>query len=133
VGRIRNRRRGGFKFVRQRPIGRYYADFVCRDLNLIVELDAKRRGMERATVPVARKLAVISVFRGADAGAPPVSIKGIQAALCAARTSLDRARPALAEGQGCGITRTQQKEAAQLLFGVRSGTVGGSEARLRIE
>ena len=37
--RIRRRRLGGFKFVRQEPIGRYYADFVCRDRPLIVELD----------------------------------------------------------------------------------------------
>ena len=37
--RIRSRQLGGFKFVRQEPIGRYYADFVCRDRHLIVELD----------------------------------------------------------------------------------------------
>ena len=37
--RIRSRQLGGFKFVRQEPIGRYYADFVCRDRPLIVELD----------------------------------------------------------------------------------------------
>jgi very-short-patch-repair endonuclease len=37
--RIRSRQLGGFKFVRQQPIGRYYADFVCRDLHLIFELD----------------------------------------------------------------------------------------------
>jgi very-short-patch-repair endonuclease len=30
---------GGFKFVRQEPIARYYADFVCRERRLIVELD----------------------------------------------------------------------------------------------
>ena len=29
----------GFKFVRQEPIARYYADFVCRERRLIVELD----------------------------------------------------------------------------------------------
>jgi very-short-patch-repair endonuclease len=29
----------GFKFVRQFPIGRYFADFACRDGNLVVELD----------------------------------------------------------------------------------------------
>ncbi len=37
--RIRGRQLGGFKFVRQEPIGRYYVDFVCRDRHLIVELD----------------------------------------------------------------------------------------------
>jgi very-short-patch-repair endonuclease len=30
---------GGFKFVRQDPIGRCYVDFVCRKRRLIVELD----------------------------------------------------------------------------------------------
>jgi very-short-patch-repair endonuclease len=37
--RIRGRRLGGFKFVRQEPIGRYYVDFVCRERRLIIELD----------------------------------------------------------------------------------------------
>jgi len=37
--RVRSRQLGGFKFVRQEPIGRYYADFVCRERHLIVELD----------------------------------------------------------------------------------------------
>ena len=37
--RIRDRQLGGFKFVRQEPIGRYYVDFVCRERRLIVEVD----------------------------------------------------------------------------------------------
>jgi len=37
--RIRGRQLGGFKFVRQEPIGRYYVDFLCRDRHLIIELD----------------------------------------------------------------------------------------------
>ena len=37
--RIRARRLGGFKFVRQEPIGRYYVEFVCRERHVIVELD----------------------------------------------------------------------------------------------
>ena len=36
---IRSRQLGGFKFVREEPIGRYYAEFVCRDRPLIVALD----------------------------------------------------------------------------------------------
>ena len=36
---IRNRRAGGFKFLRQVPIDRYFADFVCETGKLIVELD----------------------------------------------------------------------------------------------
>ena len=29
----------GFKFRRQVPVDRYFADFLCREANLIVELD----------------------------------------------------------------------------------------------
>lgn len=36
---VRNRRLGGFKFRRQRPIGPYFADFCCIEAMLIVELD----------------------------------------------------------------------------------------------
>ena len=37
--RLRGRQLGGFKFVRQEPIDRYYVDFVCRERRLIIELD----------------------------------------------------------------------------------------------
>jgi very-short-patch-repair endonuclease len=40
--RIRNRQLGGFKFVRQQPIGPYIADFVCRQADLIIELDGSQ-------------------------------------------------------------------------------------------
>jgi very-short-patch-repair endonuclease len=36
---VRDRRLGGFKFVRQEAIGPYIADFVCREAKLIVEID----------------------------------------------------------------------------------------------
>lgn len=36
---VRGRRLGGFKFRRQVPVDRYFADFVCREASLIVELD----------------------------------------------------------------------------------------------
>lgn len=37
--KLRNRRLGGYKFVRQEPIGPYFVDFVCRKQALIVEVD----------------------------------------------------------------------------------------------
>src|SRR5579871_1488481 len=40
--RLRDRRLGGAKFVRQSPIGSYYADFVCRACKLVVELDGSQ-------------------------------------------------------------------------------------------
>jgi very-short-patch-repair endonuclease len=36
---VRNRHLGGYRFLRQAPIGRYIADFVCEAGKLIVELD----------------------------------------------------------------------------------------------
>ncbi len=36
---LKNRGLSGFKFVRQAPIGPYIADFLCRDMKLVVELD----------------------------------------------------------------------------------------------
>ena len=40
--RVRDRRLAGFKFVRQKSIGPYVADFLCRDRNLIVEVDGRQ-------------------------------------------------------------------------------------------
>jgi very-short-patch-repair endonuclease len=39
---VRDRRLAGVKFVRQKSIGPYVVDFVCRDRNLIVEVDGGR-------------------------------------------------------------------------------------------
>lgn len=39
---LRGRRLNGFKFVRQFPIGRYFADFACRDSNLVVAVDGSQ-------------------------------------------------------------------------------------------
>jgi very-short-patch-repair endonuclease len=36
---LRDRRIGGFIFVRQEPIGAFFADFVRRERKLIVEID----------------------------------------------------------------------------------------------
>ena len=36
---VRNRRLGGFRFLRQVAIDRYFADFVCEAVKVIVELD----------------------------------------------------------------------------------------------
>lgn len=39
---VRNRGLGGHKFVRQYAIGSYFADFVCRDAMLVVEIDGSQ-------------------------------------------------------------------------------------------
>jgi very-short-patch-repair endonuclease len=38
---LRNRTLGEWKFVRQCPIGPYFADFACREAKLVVELDGE--------------------------------------------------------------------------------------------
>jgi very-short-patch-repair endonuclease len=40
--RLRNRCLNGAKFVRQAPVGPYFADFACRESKLIVELDGSQ-------------------------------------------------------------------------------------------
>ena len=41
-GELRGRRLNGFKFVRQFPIGPYFADFACREKRLVVEVDGSQ-------------------------------------------------------------------------------------------
>ncbi len=36
---LRDRQLGGFKFVRQEPVGPYCADFACRERRLVIEVD----------------------------------------------------------------------------------------------
>ncbi len=40
--RLSNRQLAGHKFVRQLPVGRYVADFCCREAYLIIELDGSQ-------------------------------------------------------------------------------------------
>ena len=39
---VRNRQLGGYKFRRQVPIDRYFADFACLDARLVVEIDGSQ-------------------------------------------------------------------------------------------
>ena len=39
---VRNRRLNGYKFARQIPLGSYFVDFICREQNLIAELDGSQ-------------------------------------------------------------------------------------------
>jgi very-short-patch-repair endonuclease len=39
---LRSRRLNGYKFVRQMPIGPYFADLACREANLVVEVDGSQ-------------------------------------------------------------------------------------------
>lgn len=39
---LKARRLGGYRFVRQFPIGPYFADFLCRSQRLVVEIDGSQ-------------------------------------------------------------------------------------------
>lgn len=39
---LKRRGLGGFKFIRQFPIGSYFADFACRERRLVVEIDGSQ-------------------------------------------------------------------------------------------
>jgi very-short-patch-repair endonuclease len=43
---LRGRRLNGWKFVRQLPIGPYFADFACRQANLVVEVDGSQHASQ---------------------------------------------------------------------------------------
>ena len=44
---LRSRSLGGFKFVRQEPIGPYVVDFVCREKRIVVEVDGGQHAESR--------------------------------------------------------------------------------------
>lgn len=43
---LRRRQLNGFKFRRQRQIGRYVCDFVCLEAGVVVELDGSQHAMQ---------------------------------------------------------------------------------------
>src|SRR5579883_2268628 len=45
--KLRDRRLGGAKFVRQAPVGPYFADFLCREKKLVVEIDGSQHAESR--------------------------------------------------------------------------------------
>lgn len=50
---LQNRQLGGFRFTRQKQIGPYFADFLCRERRLVVELDGSQHE-ERADADARR-------------------------------------------------------------------------------
>jgi very-short-patch-repair endonuclease len=50
--RLSRRQLGGFKFSRQMPVGTYICDFMCREAQLVIELDG---GQHDARAPLDRK------------------------------------------------------------------------------
>lgn len=47
---LRNRQMMGYSFLRQRPIANYIADFFCKDLKLVIEVDGLTHSWEGCAV-----------------------------------------------------------------------------------
>jgi len=45
---LRNRQFHGYKFLRQKPIGPYIADFYCAELKLVIEIDGDSHSVQEA-------------------------------------------------------------------------------------
>lgn len=52
---LRGKRMLGYHFLRQRIIGNYIADFYCKELNLVIELDGLTHTWEETVAKDARK------------------------------------------------------------------------------
>jgi very-short-patch-repair endonuclease len=66
---LRARRMKGFQFNRQKPLGNFIADFYCKQLNLVIEIDGdSHRGREQydAERDAAMHNMGLSVMRIAD-------------------------------------------------------------------
>ncbi|MCC5912881.1 MAG: endonuclease domain-containing protein [Balneolaceae bacterium] len=52
---LKNRKMLGYKFLRQKPIGNYIADFFCNKLTLIIEIDGDSHTAENFAYDVERQ------------------------------------------------------------------------------
>jgi len=57
--RLRNRQLGGFKFIRQAAIDEYFADFVCRERLLVVEVDGATHSTDEEIARDAQRTAAL--------------------------------------------------------------------------
>jgi very-short-patch-repair endonuclease len=58
-GKLRGRRLSGWKFVRQEPVGPYFADFACRGARLVVEVDGATHSTDEELAYDARREAYL--------------------------------------------------------------------------
>ena len=51
----------GYRFLRQRPIGKYIVDFYCHSLNLVIEIDGMASHNDKVDADKARQRALESL------------------------------------------------------------------------
>jgi very-short-patch-repair endonuclease len=92
---------GGFKFVRQEPIGPYVVDFVCREKRLVVEVDggqhaASRRDAARDRWLVEHRYRVLRFWNNEVLG----NIEGVWETIFAATSAAAPPHPDLLPASG---------------------------------
>lgn len=104
---VRGRQIDGWKFARQVAIGPYFADFVCREAALIVELDGSQH-FESETDPVrtayltAQGYSVLRFWNSDVLGNPHGVADSILAAIAGHPSPGERYAPATLSPQGRG-------------------------------
>ena len=93
--RLRNRQLGGFKFVRQKPIDRYYVDFVCRERRLVIELDGGQHAerLEDRQRDIKLYAQGYRVIRASGTTMSPTILKGFCKHCCSNSKSSPSPRP----------------------------------------
>jgi very-short-patch-repair endonuclease len=112
---IRDRRLGGAKFVRQYAIGPYVADFICREVMLIVEVDGGQHSDsktdERRTVYLnGRGYAVLRLWNGDVLTNPDGCWEMIAAVLRGNPSPGERFAPATLPPEGRGTPAASSME-----------------------
>ena len=105
---LRDRRLQGWKFRRQVPVGRYFADFVCIEARLVVELDGSQHGETRADYDRLRTESLNAAgFRVMRFWNNDVfeNLDGVMTAILAACEEEPSPRPSPAGGRGRGAHR----------------------------
>ena len=85
--RLRNRGLRGHKFVRQAPIGPFFADFLCREQRVVVEVDGVTHASDHEIAADAKRAEAIEqhgfqIFRITNADVD-TNIEGVLTALLA--------------------------------------------------
>ncbi len=104
---VRGRQIGGHKFVRQFPVGPYFADLCCRETALIVELDGSQH-LDSPTDPARTKYltdqgyAVLRFWNSDVLGNPHGVAESILAAIAGHPSPGERYAPATLSPEGRG-------------------------------
>ena len=106
-GKRRNRQLAGLKFVRQDPIRPHFADFVCRERKLIVEIDGATHSTDAelardATRSASLRVRGYKVIRFSNAEVYENLNGVLEAILISIEAGADAASGTASTASGCG-------------------------------